>query len=230
MWFVLQPAAIYGQGSGLPGIPAVWQLVTYPFFLFAPLSLLFAILLYGWFAGTMEAWWGAKRFLRFFFIVSIGSALLAVAVAPFWPALAAAYVPGPYPVIEGLVIAWGLTFPNRTIYLFFILPVKGMLMVWLTVGIVALYIIFSGEIAPFMPQIFGMAIAAVIVTGVWRPRKLTLRMKKWRIERELQKSKRDRKRRVEGQDRLHVVDKDDEDDDEGKPPRGNGAPDGGWLN
>ncbi len=235
LYFVLEPAAVYGRGAVLPGIPAIWQLFTYPFFALEPLGLIFGLLLYGWFAGALEDWWGSKRFLRFFLIVSIGAAVLTTLLSLVWPALAGARIMGPYPVLEGLVIAWGLTFPRQSVYLFFVLPVQGIHLVYLTVGVVVVYILFSGQLAPFMPQIFGMALGAVIVTGVWKPRFLVLRWRKFKVERELEQERRRRKSRVSKADHLRVIDDednaDDEDDGGPKPPRrGNGAPDGGWLN
>lgn len=232
--FVLEPAAVFGRGALLPGIPAIWQILTYPFFVLNLIGLLFSVLLYGWFAGALEEWWGSKRFLRFFIIVSVGAAVLTVLLSLVWPALAAARIMGPYPVLEGLIIAWGLTFPRQQVYLFFILPVQGLHLVYLTVGIVALYILFSGHVAPVVPQIFGMGIGAVIVTGIWKPRFLVLRWRKFKVEREIAQERRRRKDRVSKAEHLHVIDEDDDGggDDDKKPPgrRGNGAPDGGWLN
>lgn len=234
--FVLQPAAVWGHGSMLPGIPALWQPFTYLFFVFDPLGLIFALALYGWFAGSMEAWWGSRRFLRFVLMVGVGSAALTVLVALAWPNLAGTLVMGPYPLIEGLVIAWGLTFKNQEVRLYFILPVKGIHLVWLTVGIVAVQIIFSGSVAPFVPQLIGMGIAASLVTGLWRFDRARLHLRKWWVETQLKNERSRRKRRVKNEaSHLRVVDEDDDEAGRGKGPSGNGTSGdgthgGGWLN
>ncbi|MDF1564232.1 MAG: rhomboid family intramembrane serine protease [Deltaproteobacteria bacterium] len=231
---VFQPAALWGAGEILPGVPAIWQLVTYPFFVLSgPLVLVFAVLVYGWFAGTLEDWWGSRRFLLFFLLLSAGPALLTTALAPFWPALAAFTFVGPSPVLEGMIIAWGLTFRDRQILLMFVLPVKGIHLVVITVAWIVLAIIFAGTFVPFVPDLFGMLLGAVIVSGTWRPRKLTLLVRKWSIERQIRRERDARKKRVEEASHLSVAPDPDEDDDEGDAgpgPRAGKNADGEWLN
>lgn len=225
-WFLLQPMAIWGQGSELPGVPALWQLFTYPFFVLDPINLLFSILMYGWFAGAMESRWGSRRFLTFAAMISLGAGGGATLLALVWPALAESTIAGPFPLLEGLIIAWGLTFPDREIRLFFVLPVKGIHLVYLTLGMVALFIIFTGTFVPFVPQLIGMAIAGAIVTGVWKPKRMMLHVKKKQVEWELRRERDKRKRRVADATHLKPIDGGDEGDD--PPKNGNGAP-GGWL-
>ena len=218
--FLFQPAALWGQGVALPGIFALWQPLTYPFFLTDPLSLLFSLAAFGWFAGAMEARWGGRRFLVFWGLTSALPALLVVPLALAWPALAQTFTAGPWPFLEGLIIAWGLTFPKREIRLAFVLPVQGQMMVWLGVGIIALQIIFAGTFAPFMVAIFAMAIAALVVTGAWRPRRLGLYLRQLWLGVQLKVERRRRKGRV-SKSHLHTVDPKDE----------GGGPGGGpWLN
>ena len=224
LWFVLQPAAVWGQGQFLPGIPALWQLLTYPLFVFDPLGLLFTLAAYGWFAGSLEEWWGSKRFLKFVLIVTAGSAAATVALATVWPALRGATYAGGWPLVEAMVIAWGLTFPNRQLLLMFVLPVSGRALVWITVGLTGLYVLFSGTFVPFVPAIVGMAIGAMIVTGTWRPRRLWLHLKKAWLSLRLRAEEARRRRRA-NKARLRVV----KGGGQGSGKKGNGAPGGGWI-
>ncbi|RMG10102.1 MAG: DUF1751 domain-containing protein [Deltaproteobacteria bacterium] len=224
LWFVLQPAAVWGGGQYLPGIPAIWQLFTYPFFIFDPIGLLFTLAAYGWFAGTLESWWGSRRFLRFVAIVTVGAAAVTVALAAVWPSLRLALYPSAWPLLEALVIAYGLTFPNRQILLMFVLPISGRLLVWITVGITGLYVLFSGTFVPFVPAIAGMAIGAMIVTGTWRPRRLWLLLRKLWLSLRLRMAESRRSARA-SKAHLRVV----KGEGQGSGKKRNGAAGGGWI-
>ncbi len=230
---VFQPAALWGEGQYLPGVPALWQVATYPFFILSsPLGLVFSVLVYGWFAGTLEDFWGSRRFLKFFGLLSVGSALITALLALVWPLLAQTMVEGPNPVLGGLIIAWGLLFRDREMLFMFVLPLKGLHLVYLTVGLVVLGIIYAGSVAPFVPYIVGMAMGAVIVSGTWRPRKLTLLVRKWNIERQMRREREARKRRVDEAGHLKVAPDADDSADSGKPQdKSEGKNDDGeWLN
>ncbi len=229
---LLEPAALLGRGSVVPGIPALWQPLTYPFLILSsPLSLLLSLLVYGWFAGTLEAFWGSRRFLTFFALLAVIPALVAVLLSPVWPALAGQVFEGPDALLAGLVVAWGVLFKDREILLFFVLPVKGVHLVWLTLGMVALGIVYSGAVAPFVPHLVAMALAGLVLAGLWRPRRLVLLLRKWRLERQIARERRARAARAASAAHLRVV---DDTDDEVPPSERNGHGRGGgqgpWLN
>ncbi len=224
----LTPQSVWGGGD-LGPVPALWQLLTYPFVIFHPIGLLLAILMFGWFGGTLESWWGSVRFFKYFFGLTTVVAGLTVLLALFWPNLAAQTFLGPFPIIAAMIVAWGLTFPDRVIRLFFVLPVKGIHMVWISAGITTLYIIFSGAVAPFVPHILGMVFSAALVTGVWRGRKLWLYLQKWKIQSQIKREQDARKRRVGKAGHLRVVDPDESPEDE-ETRRDGGDDDGGKGN
>lgn len=226
-----QPAALWGAGSVLPGVPALWQPLTYPFVIISsPIGLVFSVLVYGWFAGTLEDWWGPRRFLLFFGLLSVGTALLTALLSLTWSALATSTIEGPDPVLGGFIIAWGLLFKDRQILFMFVLPLKGIHLVYLTVGLLVLGIIYAGTFVPFVPHIIGMVMGAMIVSGTWRPRKLTLLWRKWSMEQQMRRERAARKQRLDDADHLRVADVDELEDDEGAESGKTRTDDGDWLN
>jgi membrane associated rhomboid family serine protease len=99
----------------------LWQLVTY-MFLHGGLFHIFFNMLTLWIFGTdLESEWGTKRFTRFYFITGIGAAICSTLAG--WNS----YVPiiGASGAIYGLILAYGLTFPDRIILFMFVLPIKA---------------------------------------------------------------------------------------------------------
>lgn len=103
--------ALWPLGSGLF---APWQFVSY-MFLHAGFGHLFFNLLALWMFGqSIEQLWGTKRFVIYYFLTGIGAAILHMLVggggAPTIGASGAVY---------GILLAFGMMFPNRTIMLLF---------------------------------------------------------------------------------------------------------------
>jgi membrane associated rhomboid family serine protease len=91
------------------------------------------------FGGQLERYWGSREFIKYYFITGIGAGLCTSVVnsSSFIPTIGASGA------IYGLLLAYGLTFPNAIIYLYFLLPIKAKYFV-LFFGIVE----FIASIAP----------------------------------------------------------------------------------
>jgi membrane associated rhomboid family serine protease len=114
VWLALQPYAVTHDFE-------VWRLVTYLFLhggFFHVIFNLFALWMFG---ADLERLWGGKRFLFYYFLTGIGGGLLNVLLQPSSP------IPtvGCSGAVYGLLLAFGLTFPERPIYLWLIIPVKA---------------------------------------------------------------------------------------------------------
>ena len=106
----------------------VWQPITY-MFLHGGFMHIFMNMLMLWLFGTeLEMLWGAREFYRFYFITGVGSGIFSVVPyvigvltqgSSFSPAII-----GASGAIYGVLLAFALTWPNRTVYLYFIMPVK----------------------------------------------------------------------------------------------------------
>ncbi len=110
----LVPGAVTGEW-------ALWQPITYLFLHGNFWHLLFNMLGLWWFGTDLERFWGAKRFLRFYFFTGVGGALAAIAMAPE----AFTITVGASGAIFGVLVGYAILFPNREIYLYFVLPVKA---------------------------------------------------------------------------------------------------------
>ncbi|TAN39314.1 MAG: rhomboid family intramembrane serine protease [Nitrospirae bacterium] len=100
---------------------ALWQPVTYMFLHGSIFHLLFNMLVLWMFGTTLEATWGGRRFLIFYFICGIGAGLLNTAVTP------GSHVPivGSSGAIYGLLMAFGILFPDQLIYIWGVFPVRA---------------------------------------------------------------------------------------------------------
>lgn len=105
---------------------AVWQVATY-LFLHDPngvAHILFNMLALWMFGADLERTWGTKRFLEFYFICGVGAGLCVV-VANFLASLANSFTIGASGAIYGLLAAYAVLFPDRTIFFNFLFPIKA---------------------------------------------------------------------------------------------------------
>lgn len=163
---VLVPEQVIEEGR-------VWTLVTYAIVhdLSTPFSVLLTCLLFFFFGPELERRWGRGRLLLFYFLTALGGGLLSLLTWVFGLSQTGAL--GAQSVGLALMVAWALTFPYREILLFFVLPLKGIHMVWLAVGFGVLRAISlspSGVAADFG----AMGMAALLVLGFWRTNRLKL--------------------------------------------------------
>jgi membrane associated rhomboid family serine protease len=134
VWFGLTPALVVERFFA-------WQLFTYAFLHAGLLHLLFNMLALWMFGVDLERRWGQQAFLRYYFVCSVGAGLCSVVAAllPFSFAndLYMTPVVGASGGIYGLLLAYGLLFPDRTIFLF-IFPVPARIYV-IIAGVLILY-------------------------------------------------------------------------------------------
>jgi len=99
----------------------LWQMVTYLFLHGGFLHILFNMLALYMFGTELEWLWGTSRFLRFYFITGVGAALCSIIVSPN----STIPIIGASGAIYGLLAAYGLLFPDRTLLLYFVIPIKA---------------------------------------------------------------------------------------------------------
>ena len=132
----LVPAAIFESLR-------VWQPVTYMFLHDGRIGHILFNMLALWMFGTeLERMWGTKAFLRYYFVTGIAAAITTILVSllPF-PATApdVRHVTiGASGAIYGLLLAYGLTFPNRPIYMYSSSPIPAKYFVMI-MGAIALF-------------------------------------------------------------------------------------------
>ena len=113
-WFALLPL---GQGF------EIWQLFTY-LFMHGGFSHLFFNMLALWMFGMeLENTWGSRKFLTYYLVCGVGAGLCNLLVAPLFTAVGPTI--GASGAIYGVLLAFGLMFPDRLIFVYFFVPLKA---------------------------------------------------------------------------------------------------------
>lgn len=107
----------------------VWQLVTYLFLHGGLMHILFNMLALWMFGTELERMWGRHFFLKYYFVTGIGAGVITVLISllPFDFATRMYYsvTIGASGAIYGLLLAYGLYFPDRPIYVYAIFPIPA---------------------------------------------------------------------------------------------------------
>jgi len=164
----------------------IWTLFTYTFLHTGdPFVLIFAVLGLWMFGGSLEAIWGTRRFVIFYFASSIIAALATAVSAVFFTAAAGYPYHGNWVVLEALAAAFAVALPSAQIFLY-VIPIQARLLLPISAGITALYMIYNRQVHPFLPQVFGLGAGALLAGGRMRtPRQLLLRLRVFWIDRRL---------------------------------------------
>ena len=101
--------------------PMIWQPFTY-MFIHGDFFHLFMNMFVLWMFGSeMESIWGSKGFLKYYFITGIGSGTIWLLLNIDNPI---SVLIGASGAIYGVLIAYGLMFPNRKVLIYFLFPIK----------------------------------------------------------------------------------------------------------
>ncbi len=171
---------------------AVWQLVTYMFLHSVDNfgHILWNMLGLWMFGAEIERLWGTAKFLRFYFICGISAAVFVIIAAYLFGFQDVATI-GSSGAVYGVLVAYGVLFPDRTVLFGFLIPLKSKYFVMIIGAIVLLQ--------SYTATIGGQRGAAVVVhlggllTGflLLRGRKLRIRVrqpvagayKNWKLRR-----------------------------------------------
>ena len=131
----LIPAAVFGQLR-------IWQPVTYLFIHGNLPHILFNMLALWMFGTELERLWGTRFFVRYYFATGIAAAAttMAFSLLPFGFAspLYHSDTIGASGAIYGVLLAFGLTYPNRPIYMYLLFPIPAKYFVMI-MGAISLY-------------------------------------------------------------------------------------------
>lgn len=153
--------ALLGLWSYDTGMLRIWQPFTY-MFMHADLSHLFFNMFALWMFGTtMENFWGTKRFIIYYLLCGLGAGLITM----FLPM---SHTVGASAAVYGLLLAFGMTFPNEYIYLYFLMPIKAK---WFVIGY-AVIELFEGVFVSYdgiahFAHLGGMLVGLLLILW-WR--------------------------------------------------------------
>jgi membrane associated rhomboid family serine protease len=185
---------IFDQLSGSPSfiykfglVPAdvtqnlyLWQLVTYIFLHGGFFHILFNMFGLYMFGSELESTWGTRQFTKFFFICGVGAAITSVVVSP----TSEIPIVGASGAIFGLLLAYGVLFPDRLIYLYMIIPIPAK---WFVVifGVITFLSALSatGSGVAYVAHLGGMLFGFVYLKGGRLVPDLRVRYDRWQRNR-----------------------------------------------
>ncbi len=143
-----------------------YQFFTYMFAHGGFTHILFNMLALASFAPILESHWGDKKLLAFYIATGIGAGVIYAAINYFFFPGNAGPMLGASGAIYGILMAFGMVFPNLEIMLLFPpIPLKAKYMVFVMGGITYL-LDRSGGVAHTAH--FGGALVAFLIIAYWR--------------------------------------------------------------
>jgi len=153
----------YGQSFNFQ----IWQVITYQF-LHADFSHIFFNMLMLWMFGMeIENLWGSKKFLIFYLTAGIVGGLFQL-ILPTVLGGSAAPTIGASGAVFGVMVAFAMFFPDRYIFVYFLLPVKAKYLIAFTIliefmmvgeaSIVAHLVHLGGALSGFLFVLFDRKI------------------------------------------------------------------------
>ena len=152
----LTPAKFYSEFPNY-----LFQLFTYMFLHANFLHILFNMFVLWMFGTEIEYTWGSRAFLKYYIYCGLGGSLLSVILNPGLP----------YPIIGasgaiyGILAAYWLMFPRRTILVFFILPMRVKYAIPLF-GLLSFFV--SGPHVAHLAHLGGAVVGLVYIKLDWR--------------------------------------------------------------
>ncbi|RJP68396.1 MAG: rhomboid family intramembrane serine protease [Ignavibacteriales bacterium] len=101
-----------------------WQLITYQFLHGSFTHILFNMLMLWMFGMEIENLWGSRKFLLFYLLCGVGGAVLQL-LAQYFLGVPGAPTVGASGAIFGVMVAFAMMFPDRYIFIYFLIPVKA---------------------------------------------------------------------------------------------------------
>lgn len=112
------------DAAGMPNNFQIWQLITYQFMHANFSHILFNMFALWIFGMEIENMMGSKRFLIFYLTAGVGAGLLQILV-PWIMGEGMGSTIGASGAVYGVMVAFALFFPDRYIFIYFLLPIKA---------------------------------------------------------------------------------------------------------
>ena len=167
----------------------IWQPFTYmffhaPFYSSVGISHILLNMLGLWvFGRELEQAWGKNNFLKYYFVTGIGSGL----VTFLFQINSDSPVIGASGAVYGVLLAYGLSYPNRMLYIWGIIPVKSLWLVIIMGAIAFFGLLGNADGISHVTHISGMVIGYFMLNKKWRWRELLFKIRKKTIEFQVQR-------------------------------------------
>ena len=167
----------------------IWQPFTYmffhaPFYSSVGISHILLNMLGLWvFGRELEQAWGKNNFLKYYFVTGIGSGL----VTFLFQINSDSPVIGASGAVYGVLLAYGLSYPNRMLYIWGIIPVKSLWLVIIMGAIAFFGLLGNADGISHVTHISGMVIGYFMLNKKWRWREILFKIRKKTIEFQVQR-------------------------------------------
>lgn len=122
-YFALNPIVGIDQ-AGQPFNFQIWQIFTYQFMHGGFSHIFFNMFMLWMFGMEIENMMGSRKFLFFYLLAGVGAAMFQLFLAPLFSGGLAPTI-GASGAVFGVMIAFAMFFPDRMIFLYFLVPVKA---------------------------------------------------------------------------------------------------------
>jgi membrane associated rhomboid family serine protease len=159
----------------------VWELVTYLFLHGGWFHIIFNMFALWMFGSDLERLWGGKKFLFYYFLTGIGAGIFDVTLSALFPSPIPTFTIGCSGAIYGLLLAYGMIFPDRPIFLYMLIPIKAKWFVAI-MGTIEFVSSFStpGSGVSHLAHLGGMLCGFLYLRGPHLPYSLPLHYHEWR--------------------------------------------------
>ena len=167
----------------------LWQPFTYmffhaPFYSSVGISHILLNMLGLWvFGRELEQAWGKTKFLRYYFTTGIGSGLITY----FFQIGSDNPVIGASGAVYGILLAYGISYPNRMLYIWGLIPVRSMWLVIIMGSIAFFGLLGNADGISHVTHISGMLIGYVLLKKQWRWRDIWFAIRKKTVEFQVQR-------------------------------------------
>lgn len=101
----------------------IWQLVTYMFMHAGWQHIIFNMIALWMFGMQLENDWGSRKFIIYYMLCGVGAGISNLLVGPlFGPAAPTVGASG---AIYGVLLAFGMMYPDQPIFIYFLLPIRA---------------------------------------------------------------------------------------------------------
>jgi membrane associated rhomboid family serine protease len=141
-----------------------WQLITYMFLHGGFFHLFFNMLALWMFGMELENSWGSKKFLIYYLLCGIGGGLAHLLVSPLLGT--AGPTVGASGAVFGVLTAFGILFPDRPVYLYFLLPIPAKYFILGFIGLELIYgVAGTADGIAHFAHLGGAAVGLVYMLG-----------------------------------------------------------------
>ena len=167
----------------------LWQPFTYmflhaPFYSSVGISHILLNMLGLWvFGRELEQAWGKTHFLKYYFITGVGSGLITY----LFQMGSDNPVIGASGAVYGILLAYGISYPNRMLYIWGIIPVKSMWLVIIMGSIAFFGVLGNADGISHVTHISGMVIGYFLLKKSWRWKDVLFAIRKKTIEFQVQR-------------------------------------------